>query len=114
MQPKGLSGVFSNTTVQKHQLFGAQFSLKWFSFLGMLLTGGYQANHNIQGHGCYADLSPCLPHLEIWSYSSFWYSQENTNGNFPHYYYYLLEEGNFCYTFIASPISAVLKILRQK
>ena len=26
MQSKGLSGVFSNTTVQKHQFFGAQFS----------------------------------------------------------------------------------------
>ena len=26
MQSKGLSRVFSNTTVQKHQLFGAQFS----------------------------------------------------------------------------------------
>ena len=24
LQPKGLSGVFSNTTVQKHQFFGAQ------------------------------------------------------------------------------------------
>ena len=27
LQPKGLSGVFSNTTVQKHQFFGAQLSL---------------------------------------------------------------------------------------
>ena len=27
LQPKGLSRVFSNTTVQKHQFFGAQFSL---------------------------------------------------------------------------------------
>ena len=27
LQSKGLSRVFSNTTVQKHQLFGAQFSL---------------------------------------------------------------------------------------
>ena len=27
VKTKGLSGVFSNTTVQKHQLFGAQFSL---------------------------------------------------------------------------------------
>ena len=27
LQPKGLSRVFSNTTVQKHQLFGAQLSL---------------------------------------------------------------------------------------
>ena len=27
LQSKGLSGVFSNTTVQKHQFFGAQFSL---------------------------------------------------------------------------------------
>ena len=26
LQPKGLSRVFSNTTVQKHQFFGAQFS----------------------------------------------------------------------------------------
>ena len=27
LQPKGLSGVFSNTTVQKHQFFSAQLSL---------------------------------------------------------------------------------------
>ena len=27
LQPKGLSRVFSNTTVQKHQFFGTQFSL---------------------------------------------------------------------------------------
>ena len=27
LQPKGLSRVFSNTTVQKHQFFGAQLSL---------------------------------------------------------------------------------------
>ena len=27
LQSKGLSGVFSNTTVQKHQLVGAQLSL---------------------------------------------------------------------------------------
>ena len=26
LQPKGLSRVFSNTTVQKHQFFGAQLS----------------------------------------------------------------------------------------
>ena len=28
LQPKGLSGVFSNTTVQKHQFFGAQLFLQ--------------------------------------------------------------------------------------
>ena len=28
LQPKGLSRVFSNTTVQKHQFFGAQLSLQ--------------------------------------------------------------------------------------
>ena len=28
LQPKGLSRVFSNTTVQKHQFFGAQLSLE--------------------------------------------------------------------------------------
>ena len=28
LQTKGLSGVFSNTTVQKHQFFSAQFSLQ--------------------------------------------------------------------------------------
>ena len=28
LQSKGLSRVFSNTTVQKHQFFGAQFSLE--------------------------------------------------------------------------------------
>ena len=31
LQPKGLSGVFSNSTVQKHQFFGAQLSL-WSNF----------------------------------------------------------------------------------
>ena len=31
LQSKGLSRVFSNTTVQKHQFFGAQFSL-WSNF----------------------------------------------------------------------------------
>ena len=30
LQSKGLSRVFSNTTVQKHQFFGAQLSSKWF------------------------------------------------------------------------------------
>ena len=30
LQPKGLSRVFSNTTVQKHQFFGTQLSL-WFN-----------------------------------------------------------------------------------
>ena len=30
LQPKGLSRVFSNTTVQKHQFFSAHFSL-WFN-----------------------------------------------------------------------------------
>ena len=30
LQSKGLSGVLSNTTVQKHQFFGAQLSL-WFN-----------------------------------------------------------------------------------
>ena len=28
LQPKGLSGVFSNTTIQKHQFFGTQLSLQ--------------------------------------------------------------------------------------
>ena len=31
LQSKGLSRVFSNTTFQKHQFFGTQFSL-WFKF----------------------------------------------------------------------------------
>ena len=62
LQSKGLLGVFFKTIVRKHQLFGAQLSLKSFSFLGMLVTGDYQANHNKQWHGCYADLSPCLLH----------------------------------------------------
>ena len=31
LQPKGLSRVFSNTTVQKHQFFGAQLSLEFNS-----------------------------------------------------------------------------------
>ena len=32
LQSKGLSRVFSNTTVQKHQFFGAQLSLFYFIF----------------------------------------------------------------------------------
>ena len=31
LQSKGLSGVFSNTTVQKHQFFGTQLSLNYLS-----------------------------------------------------------------------------------
>ena len=31
LQSKGLSRVFSNTTVQKHQFFGTQFLLHWYS-----------------------------------------------------------------------------------
>jgi len=33
LQPKGLSRVFSNTTVQKHQFFGAQLSLESNSYI---------------------------------------------------------------------------------
>ena len=33
LQSKGLSRVFSNTTIQKHQFFGAQFSLQSISHL---------------------------------------------------------------------------------
>ena len=33
LQPKGLSGVFSNTTVQKHQFFNAQLSLQYNSHI---------------------------------------------------------------------------------
>ena len=35
LQSKGLSGVFSNTTVQKHQFFSAQLSYKEFIYLYM-------------------------------------------------------------------------------
>ena len=37
LQFKGLSGVFSNTTVQKHQFFGAQLSLQFNSLIHMWL-----------------------------------------------------------------------------
>ena len=37
LQSKGLSRVFSNTTVQKHQFFGAQFSLQSNSHIHMWL-----------------------------------------------------------------------------
>ena len=37
LQPKGLSRVFSNTTVQKHQFFGAQLSLEFNSSIYMWL-----------------------------------------------------------------------------
>ena len=40
LQSKGLSGVFSNTTVQKHQFFGAQLSLKSNSHIHTWLTTG--------------------------------------------------------------------------
>ena len=33
LQSKGLSRVFSNTTVQKHQFFGAQLSLRYISHI---------------------------------------------------------------------------------
>ena len=32
LQSKGLSRVFSNTTVQKHQFLGPQLSLMWFNY----------------------------------------------------------------------------------
>ena len=38
LQSKGLSGVFSNTTVQKHQFFGAQLSL-WSNSHPYMTTG---------------------------------------------------------------------------
>ena len=38
LQPKGLSRVFSNTTVQKHQFFGAQLSL-WSNSHPYMTTG---------------------------------------------------------------------------
>ena len=40
LQSKGLSRVFSNTTVQKHQFFGAQLSLKSNSHIHTWLTTG--------------------------------------------------------------------------
>ena len=39
LQPKGLSGVFSNTTVQKHQFFGTQLSLWSNSHIRTWLLG---------------------------------------------------------------------------
>ena len=39
MQSKGLSGVFSNTTVQKHQFFGAQLSSQSNSHIHNMTTG---------------------------------------------------------------------------
>ena len=38
LQSKGLSRVFSNITVQKHQFFGSQFSL-WFNSYPYMTTG---------------------------------------------------------------------------
>ena len=40
LQSKGFSRVFSNTTVQKHQFFGAQFSLWSNSYLHPYMTTG--------------------------------------------------------------------------
>ena len=37
LQSKGLSGAFSNTTVQKHQFFGAQLS--WYLFIYLAVPG---------------------------------------------------------------------------
>ena len=39
LQPKGLSRVFSNTTIQKHQFFGAQLSLQSNSSHPYVTTG---------------------------------------------------------------------------
>ena len=40
LQPKGLSRVFSNTTVQKHQFFSAQCSLRFNSHIYIWMTTG--------------------------------------------------------------------------
>ena len=40
LQSKGLSRVFSNTTVQKHQFFGAQLSLFFLNLNLFILIGG--------------------------------------------------------------------------
>ena len=40
LQSKGLSRVFSNTTIQKHQFFGAQLSLLFFNINLFILIGG--------------------------------------------------------------------------
>ena len=53
MQSKGLSRVFSNTTVQKHQFFGAQLSQ--FRFTQVFLALGSQEiawkiNQKIKGY----------------------------------------------------------------
>ena len=50
LQSKGLSRVFSNTTVQKHQFFGTQASL-WFS---SHIVHDYRKNHNFD----YMDFCP--------------------------------------------------------
>ena len=42
LQPKGLSRIISNTTVQKHQFFGAQLSL-WSNYH---IHNGYWKNHS--------------------------------------------------------------------
>ena len=39
LQSKGLSRVFSNTTVQKHQFFGTQLSLQWYNHYGKQYGG---------------------------------------------------------------------------
>ena len=45
LQSKGLSRVFSNTTVQKHQFFGAQFSFKaQLSFSAQLESSAFKVN----------------------------------------------------------------------
>jgi len=42
LQSKGLSRVFSNTTVQKHQFFSTQFSL-WSNFLDFVISFLYKS-----------------------------------------------------------------------
>ena len=44
LQPKGLSRVLSNTTVQKHQFFGAQFSLCYNSHIHTWLRKNHRLN----------------------------------------------------------------------
>ena len=57
MQSKGLSRVFSNTTVQKHKFFGAQLSL-WFTSHVHRVSDAIQPSHPLSSPSAPAAIPP--------------------------------------------------------
>ena len=68
MQSTGLSRVFSNTTVQKHQFFSAQLS-KHISLVGYKpRSGPHLPHHTALLISCFADRWWAVGILEIWGW----------------------------------------------